>query len=71
MIFPWLGWGELLLILAIVLVIFGPRKLPELGKSLGSAIRELRKSSGGEDGAKEAEKAEEKAESKRAEEVKN
>jgi sec-independent protein translocase protein TatA len=30
---------HLLLILAIVLIIFGPKKIPELGKSLGQAIR--------------------------------
>jgi len=40
-----IGIGELLLILAIALVIFGPAKLPELGKVLGDAIRNFRKSS--------------------------
>ena len=34
-----LGWQELVIILVIALIIFGPRKLPELGKSLGQAIR--------------------------------
>jgi len=34
---------ELLLILAILLVLFGGRKLPELSKNLGSSLRELRK----------------------------
>lgn len=38
-----LGFGELLLILVVALVVFGPSKLPELGKSLGNAIREFRK----------------------------
>jgi sec-independent protein translocase protein TatA len=33
---------HLLLILLIVLVIFGPKKLPEIGKSLGQAIRGLK-----------------------------
>ena len=33
-----LGWQELIIILIIALVIFGPRKLPEIGKSLGQAI---------------------------------
>lgn len=35
--------GHLILILVIVLVIFGPRKLGDLGKSLGEGMRELRK----------------------------
>ena len=37
-----LGWQELVIILVIALIIFGPKKLPELGKSLGQAIRGLR-----------------------------
>jgi sec-independent protein translocase protein TatA len=36
---------HLVLILAIILIIFGPGKLPELGKTLGSSIRELRTAS--------------------------
>ncbi len=35
---------HLILILAIALVIFGPGKLPELGSSLGKALREFRES---------------------------
>jgi sec-independent protein translocase protein TatA len=35
---------HLLLILLIVLIIFGPGKLPELGKTLGGSIREFRES---------------------------
>jgi len=37
-----LGTSELVLILGIALVIFGPGKLPELGKSLGKAISEFK-----------------------------
>jgi sec-independent protein translocase protein TatA len=37
------GW-EVVLILAVVLVLFGARKLPELAKGLGQGIREFRKS---------------------------
>ncbi len=33
-----MGWQELLLVLVIMLVFFGPNKLPELGKSLGKAL---------------------------------
>lgn len=38
-----IGFGELLLILGIALVIFGPSKLPELGRGLGRGIREFKK----------------------------
>lgn len=38
-----LGMPELILILVIALVIFGPSKLPELGSSVGKTIREFRK----------------------------
>ncbi|MDI3298712.1 MAG: twin-arginine translocase TatA/TatE family subunit [Bacillota bacterium] len=34
--------GHLLVILIIALILFGPRRLPELGRSLGDAIREFR-----------------------------
>ena len=36
--------GHLIVILAIVLIIFGPGKLADLGKSLGEGLRELKKS---------------------------
>ncbi|MBU5677182.1 twin-arginine translocase TatA/TatE family subunit [Alkaliphilus sp. MSJ-5] len=38
-----LGTGELILILGIALVVVGPGKLPELGKSLGKSISEFKK----------------------------
>lgn len=37
-----LGVGELILLLVIALVIFGPSKLPEVGKSVGKALREFK-----------------------------
>ncbi len=40
-----LGTTELLLILGIALLIFGPTKLPKLGKALGQTIGNFRKSS--------------------------
>jgi sec-independent protein translocase protein TatA len=38
-----IGLQELIVILAIVLLLFGGKKIPELSRSLGAAIRELRK----------------------------
>lgn len=40
-----LGFPELLLIFVIALVVFGPKKLPELGKSIGRAMAEFKKAS--------------------------
>lgn len=40
-----IGVQELLIVLVVALLIFGPSKLPEIGKSLGKGIRELRKAS--------------------------
>lgn len=42
--FERLGVGEILLILLVVLLIFGPAKLPQLGKSIGEGMREFKKS---------------------------
>ena len=39
------GWGELLLVFAVVLVLFGPRRLPELARMIGKALEELRRAS--------------------------
>jgi len=39
---PSIGPTELILILALALIIFGPGKLPDVGKSLGKTIREFR-----------------------------
>jgi sec-independent protein translocase protein TatA len=44
-----LGTGELFLILAIVLVIFGAGKLPEIGGALGRGIRSFKKEVSGEE----------------------
>lgn len=37
-----IGTGELILILAIALIIFGPSKLPEIGKSIGEALGQFK-----------------------------
>ncbi len=46
---PNIGPLEILVVLIIALVVFGPKRLPELGKSLGKGIREFRGSVTGED----------------------
>ena len=54
-----LGLQELLVILVIALVIFGPSKLPQIGSGLGKAIRDFKKgvsSDDGEDSANDAKK---------------
>jgi sec-independent protein translocase protein TatA len=40
-----LGFPELLVIFIIALIVFGPRKLPELGRSLGKSLAEFRRAS--------------------------
>ena len=39
------GFGEIIFLFFIALVIFGPKKLPELGKTLGKGLREFKKAS--------------------------
>jgi sec-independent protein translocase protein TatA len=40
-----LGGPELVLILVLALIVFGPRRLPEIGKSMGKLLAEFRKAS--------------------------
>jgi TatA/E family protein of Tat protein translocase len=40
-----IGFPEMLVILVVALIIFGPRKLPELGRSLGKSINEFKRAS--------------------------
>ncbi|MBE0447269.1 MAG: twin-arginine translocase TatA/TatE family subunit [Actinobacteria bacterium] len=54
---PSLGLPELLLILAIVLVIFGPKKLPAMGRAIGQSIRELKKATDQKDEDKKEDSA--------------
>jgi len=43
--FGTLGGPEIFLILVVALIVFGPRKLPEIGKSVGKMLAEFRKAS--------------------------
>jgi sec-independent protein translocase protein TatA len=55
---PNIGPLEIILVLIVALVVFGPKKLPDLGHSLGKGIREFKGSVTGEsDGPAEAEPA--------------
>ena len=64
--FPHIGITELLVILVIALVVFGPGKLPDVGKALGKSIREFKSASNEEEkktidvAAKDDDKAEKK-----------
>jgi sec-independent protein translocase protein TatA len=42
-----IGGSELLLVLLVIFLLFGPKKLPELGKSLGKGMREFRNAMNG------------------------
>ncbi len=46
---PNVGPFELAIVLIIALIVFGPRKLPELGRSMGKGIREFKGSLSGDD----------------------
>ena len=51
------GWGEAIIVLVVLLVLFGAKRLPELARSLGSSVKELQK--GLEDGVSDEEESEE------------
>ncbi|MBJ7347055.1 MAG: twin-arginine translocase TatA/TatE family subunit [Thermoleophilaceae bacterium] len=46
---PNIGPLEIVIVLVLALVIFGPKRLPELGRSLGKGLREFKSSISGED----------------------
>ncbi|HVP69264.1 MAG TPA: twin-arginine translocase TatA/TatE family subunit [Anaeromyxobacteraceae bacterium] len=52
-----LGFGEILVILVIALLVFGPTKLPQLGDALGKGIRNFKRASEGADEEERAEQA--------------
>jgi sec-independent protein translocase protein TatA len=45
----WIGPWELAILLVVVLLVFGPKRLPEMGKSLGRGMREFKNSITGKD----------------------
>jgi sec-independent protein translocase protein TatA len=55
---PNIGPLELIIVLVIVLVIFGPKRLPGLGRSLGGGMREFKDSFSGKDNDEDREQIE-------------
>jgi sec-independent protein translocase protein TatA len=53
-VFSGIGPTELIIVLVIVLLIFGPKRLPGLGKQLGTGMREFKDSIAGKDGDEDA-----------------
>ena len=45
----WIGFPEIILLLLVLLLIFGPKRLPEMGRSLGKSMREFKDSISGKD----------------------
>ena len=45
----WIGPWEIAILLVVVLLVFGPKRLPEMGRSLGRGMREFRQSITGRD----------------------
>jgi sec-independent protein translocase protein TatA len=41
-----IGPSELILVLVLALVVFGPKKLPEIGKAVGSGVKEFKRAAG-------------------------
>jgi sec-independent protein translocase protein TatA len=44
-LFPNVGPTELIIILVLALIVFGPKRLPEIGRSIGRSLREFRRAS--------------------------
>lgn len=49
------GWGELLLVVVVIVLLFGATKLPQLARSIGASAKEFRK--GLDEGASEEDEA--------------
>lgn len=51
-----IGIAEVIIILVIILILFGPKKLPELAKAIGKSVKEYRKGLNSEDKASKSKK---------------
>ena len=63
------GIVEIIIILVVILIIFGPKNLPKLGTAIGKTVKNLREGLGGCKKKKEAEEAAKQAEGKEPEEL--
>jgi sec-independent protein translocase protein TatA len=45
----WIGPGEIAILLLVALLVFGPKRLPEMGRSIGKGMREFKNSVSGKD----------------------
>ena len=52
-----IGWQGAIVIILVLLLVFGPKRLPEMGRSVGRGIREFKDSLSGDDRPDEPEKA--------------
>jgi sec-independent protein translocase protein TatA len=50
-----IGFPELIIVLVIALIVLGPKKLPDFGRSLGNGIREFKESISGSDSKRDDE----------------
>jgi sec-independent protein translocase protein TatA len=66
-VFNSIGPTELIIVLVIVLIIFGPKRLPGLGRQLGSGMREFKDSIAGKGGDDDDEDVDDRAERRKAE----
>jgi sec-independent protein translocase protein TatA len=58
-----LGGWEIVIVLGVILILFGPRRLPEIGKAFGRTIQEFRQASKHDDNGEQAQ-AEDKTQGK-------
>lgn len=40
---PSIGFGEIIVVLLVALIVFGPKRLPEIGRTMGKSMREFRR----------------------------
>jgi sec-independent protein translocase protein TatA len=45
----WIGPSEIIILLIVALLVFGPKRLPEMGRSIGRGMREFKSSISGDD----------------------